>query len=417
MITNYLSDVNTPTLLEEQLKIEKKYQHRKVLNEGIAGKYYAINSHKAQRVSLCCSNLKFNIIENKITKEQRHILLKKLSHVCNDRFCPICNYRKKVSTFFKVKNGVEQFSKERDVQFLFLTLTVKNPELKNLRATIRHMNESFKRMMQRARVKKAFWGGFKVLEIFGKTTDTEKEAHPHFHVLLLAKKKYFVDHYISHPLWVRLWKEALRVDYDPVVDIRALKNRREKKQYLDEVLGDYTKDDLLKVTDKEVALYETMKYTVKYSIKEDEKIYNLSDEAFKILTEQLKGIRSYDIFGVLKSRVKLKEEERKEELKKEEGNWQLVLAVIYYFYEDAKKYKLKTAATIKNVNRLISVEDEKDITRRVNCPELFVDNFSLEKYLEELELEKVWDEWVYELGLPPPKQEQEELNLAVINLL
>ena len=49
-------------------------------------------------------------------------------------------------------------------------------------------------------------------------------VHPHFHAMLLVKSTYFHgSHYINQAEWTDMWVKAMRLDYYPQVDIRAVK--------------------------------------------------------------------------------------------------------------------------------------------------------------------------------------------------
>ncbi|PAP28174.1 protein rep, partial [Salmonella enterica] len=51
-------------------------------------------------------------------------------------------------------------------------------------------------------------------------------AHPHFHTLMMVPPSMFTRDYVKHARWVYLWRECLRVDYDPNVDVRAVYPRK-----------------------------------------------------------------------------------------------------------------------------------------------------------------------------------------------
>ncbi|HGU1351368.1 TPA: protein rep, partial [Escherichia coli] len=54
-------------------------------------------------------------------------------------------------------------------------------------------------------------------------------AHPHFHTLMMVPPGMLNGKsYVRHERWVELWRECLRVDYDPNVDVRAVKPRKPK---------------------------------------------------------------------------------------------------------------------------------------------------------------------------------------------
>ena len=75
-------------------------------------------------------------------------------------------------------------------------------------------------------------------------------AHPHFHALLLVKPSYFTINYIKQGDWVEMWAKALRADYLPSVNVKAVKSHFRRKKGR-------------KQLDK--AICETLKYSVKPS--------------------------------------------------------------------------------------------------------------------------------------------------------
>ena len=54
-------------------------------------------------------------------------------------------------------------------------------------------------------------------------------AHPHFHALLLVASSYFTINYIKQGDWVEMWAKALRADYLPSVNVKAVKATLTKK--------------------------------------------------------------------------------------------------------------------------------------------------------------------------------------------
>jgi hypothetical protein len=95
---------------------------------------------------------------------------------------------------------------------------------------------------------------------------------------------YFSKGYIAQADWVSLWQSCLKVDYTPVVDVRAVKAKKGtlKKS------GDASKDAMAR------AVCETLKYSVKPTdLLADAKWL---DE----LTKQLQKTRAISIGGCLK---------------------------------------------------------------------------------------------------------------------
>ena len=53
------------------------------------------------------------------------------------------------------------------------------------------------------------------------------EYHPHIHVLLMVRPSFFQSKkdYINQKEWGEMWSQSLKVDYIPMVDIRAVKEK------------------------------------------------------------------------------------------------------------------------------------------------------------------------------------------------
>ena len=89
--------------------------------------------------------------------------------------------------FQQLPNIQERFPTHR---WVFLTLTVKNPPVTELRDTLKHMNDSWKRLIETKRFKSGVAGFLRTTEVT-RGNDGDMMAHPHFHALLLVKPSYF----------------------------------------------------------------------------------------------------------------------------------------------------------------------------------------------------------------------------------
>ena len=60
------------------------------------------------------------------------------------------------------------------------------------------------------------------------TRGADGSAHPHYHALLLVPGDYFhtTDKYVTQVGWTKLWRESLKLDYDPIVHVAAVKPKR-----------------------------------------------------------------------------------------------------------------------------------------------------------------------------------------------
>lgn len=121
-----------------------------------------------------------------------------------------------VGTFFRQLPDIEaKYPKSR---WLFLTLTVKNVPLEHLRAEIVKMNRGWQRLIQRKDWPSDGW--IRTVEV---TRDKDGLAHPHFHAMLMVRPGYFSQGYVSQAEWTKRWRQVMRLDYDPIIDVRAIK--------------------------------------------------------------------------------------------------------------------------------------------------------------------------------------------------
>lgn len=117
--------------------------------------------------------------------------------------------------------------------------------------------------------------------------DNTKEYHPHIHVLLMVKPTYFnsKENYISQSDWTEMWEQSANLDYTPIVNIKAVK----EKVARDDLKSDFSENGIMK------AVLETAKYPVKpFEIETDKngkKIRRSEDELTKITGEFLEGLR------------------------------------------------------------------------------------------------------------------------------
>lgn len=199
----------------------------------------------ARRVSQCAQLLEF-----KLKPDADAGLLKlKLSgaRFCRVRHCPVCQWRRslmwKAKAYKVLPKIIEKYPKHR---WLFMTLTVKNCEITELRDTIQHINRSYKRMTLRK-----LWPADGWLRSTEVTLGRNGTAHPHQHCLLMVKPSYFSGPgYINQEKWVELWRSCARLGYAPVMDVRAIKRGRQPMELVPEILKYCTKESDM-VADRE----------------------------------------------------------------------------------------------------------------------------------------------------------------------
>lgn len=204
---------------------------------------------------------------------------------------------------------IEHFPKHR---WLFLTLTVRNVEITVLRETLTWMHKSFVRLTKLKEFPAVGW--IKSTEVTrGKTPSGS--AHPHFHALLMVPPSYFSGKdYLSQKRWVKLWQQATRLDYEPMVHINAVDRHRNPQNLIPEIL--------------------------KYQVKESDLVADR--EWFLELTKQLHKTRAVSVGGVLRDYFKALEEEPEDLIGTDETDTVLDEGHLYFEWKkQLKKYKLQ----------------------------------------------------------------------------
>ncbi len=172
-------------------------------------------------------------------------------------------------------------------KWVFLTLTVRNCEVHNLRKTIRSMSLAWQRLVKRPEFASNVIGWIRATEV---TRGVQGDAHPHFHCLLMVRPGYFGRPYVTQARWTELWQECARLDYTPIVDIRVIRDRHGTGEPLRRAIAE----------------------TVKYTVKPDDLV---ADREWLLeLTAQTHKLRFINSGGLLKNVLRELEAEFNEDL-------------------------------------------------------------------------------------------------------
>ena len=283
---------------------------------------------KAERMLLCSGVLEFGEIADEETGEVRFRLLK--ARFCRVRYCPICQWRRSLlwrAKFYQALPGI--IAANPTARFVFLTLTVENCRIEALRETLQSMGKAWNRFTQR-KVFSSVMGWVRTTEV---TREKEGYAHPHFHVLLMVPGSYFGRDYVKQEQWAEAWRGALRADYTPVVDVRAVRRK--------------TGTDPEKTVPHD-GLVETLKYSVKPSDMTE------APEWFFAMTEQTHRLRFIATGGLFKDVLKPEEKITEEEmihLGDDAPRAELVRMIMRFLWED------KAAGYFLQQTRLPGLED------------------------------------------------------------
>lgn len=234
--SRYQSLCQDPPLLAEALSDkgrngkERPWRAYKVANEYLAMAYDDFDTHKADRLRLCCKTIEADV--KKGTGELVRIVG---FNSCRVRLCPLCAWRRSLKNYWtttKIVRWLEAHQEDKSVgrfAYIFVTLTCRNCSGDKLSSTIDDLFAAVKRLYQRAEVSSVWKGAVRNLEITHNVNPSSKDYdtfHPHFHMIVAVRPSYFSHGYISQKRLVELWRDCLGVDYDPVCDIRRVKSLR-----------------------------------------------------------------------------------------------------------------------------------------------------------------------------------------------
>jgi plasmid rolling circle replication initiator protein Rep len=174
----------------------------------------------AARMADCSGVLLFGWETQPETGETR--LRLKQARFCRCRHCATCAWRRTLAMTARFLEALPGLMRDHPkARWLFLTLTVPNCPIEELGETLKAMNAGWNRLRLRQE--------FKPVLGWGRSTEVTQEAkrtgyaHPHFHCLLMVPPSWFTRHYVKQSRWVELWRDCMRLDVDPVVDVRAIK--------------------------------------------------------------------------------------------------------------------------------------------------------------------------------------------------
>ncbi|MFZ4892807.1 protein rep, partial [Enterococcus lactis] len=254
----------------------RPWRERKIENVRYAEYLSILEFKRAHDIKNCGETLRFRKIGNHLKLYQ--------TWFCHKRLCPLCNWRKSMKNSSQLKQIIaETVAREPKGRFLFLTLTVKNVNTsEELKTSLRQLTKAFGKLSRYKKVAKNLLGYLRSTEIT--VNEQDMSYNQHLHVLLFVKSSYFKNsnNYLAQAEWAKLWQKALKVDYEPVVHVQAVKANKRKGT------------DSLQASAEETAKYEVK--SADYMTADDER--NLV--VIKNLEYALAGTRQISYGGLLK---------------------------------------------------------------------------------------------------------------------
>lgn len=242
----------------------RPWKQHKISNEKLIKLYELLGRRgetfyqsRINRLRECSDTLIFE----SCTNNPDHYKRLKRAYFCKQRFCFICSWRKTLFMFHQFLVVAEYVVKQQPkCKFLFLTLTGKNCKGAELKGEITCYMQAFKRMTERKRFRDNIQGFFRTTEC---TYNPELDTyHPHMHCILVVLPSYFKGgNYIKQDEWADLWKKSLRVDYQPIVDIRKIRPKKQGVRTVQEEI------DYMNQTAHDGCLAAAAAEVSKYSVK------------------------------------------------------------------------------------------------------------------------------------------------------
>ena len=262
-----------------------------------------------------------------VTLEKRKLMM---ANSCNNRFCPMCAYRKARKDGLKHMIMMKKLKLDKKYSFIFLTLTAPSVSGERLRDEIDDYAASFKRFAKLKEFEKMNVGYIRKLEI---TYNSKKDTyHPHYHILICVNKSYFTSRdYIKHEKWLDMWRLSKRDNNIENVDVRKVKDSDEDNVYA-----------------------EISKYTSKDSD------YIKGKKVFGFFYDALKGRQVITYNKIFKELAK-KYDTGELDYLKEIDETKYVYRVIYKWYQDHYEELSITELTDKEINDMNTLIDEIDI--------------------------------------------------------
>lgn len=277
-----------PWRKHKQKSMELARSYRRLEQNGF------IEKGKSARVKMCGGRLKFGQCKN--GHEKRLVA----AMFCQVRLCPMCAWRRSRMIFAQLMEIIHEAQKQEKLAFITLTLTAKTVDNAELSERLDQFFKAWKRLSERKAFKEAVKGWFRALEV---KHDMEKNTyHPHFHCLFAVAPTYFRKDrgkYITQEEWAEMWREAMKLEYTPVVWAEKVKAKRGRKG---------------KTVDPEEAAAKAVAEVAKYFTKAedyiDEDDTHGTDLAVFTLDQALRGRRLVAYGGIFKEiRRRLKQED------------------------------------------------------------------------------------------------------------
>lgn len=191
-------------------------------------RYYQMAGYEkyAERAENCATWLTFRVQGDKRELQS--------ANFCKLRLCPMCIARGALVRGKLLSRVMDAVQIEHKCQYVFVTLTVQNVTGDKLGDSISQLCQGWRRLMNQKPILRAVKGWFRAIEITRNSKPRSKwygTYHPHIHAIFAVDDEYFKPKsplYLSHDDVMARWRQAMRLDYDPTVNIKATYGKEKK---------------------------------------------------------------------------------------------------------------------------------------------------------------------------------------------
>ena len=193
---------------------DRPWGKHKAMNELLAAAYDDVRPDKAERLRTCATRLAFRPTDDGLKFAG--------TFFCRVRLCPMCSWRRSLKVAAQMNAIMDAIKADKPKSYILLTLTQRNCYPDELDESITGLLRAFNRLTELKDYKAAVLGYYRAVEVTHNLS--EDTYHPHIHVVLCVNPSYFKSrNYVSQARWTELWRQCLRADYTPVVDVRKIK--------------------------------------------------------------------------------------------------------------------------------------------------------------------------------------------------
>lgn len=330
----------------------------------VKSEHIKISKNMMERITNCSSYFEFETDKtwkhHRVTKNNR----------CKHKYCPFCARVEALKRTLEAQYMMETLH-SKNYRFLFLTLSLKNVAFENVKETMTKINRAFsEKFMKQVDIKKAFEGTIRKFELTynpffyrnGKIVKDDcgkkvvdplkKPFNAHLHFIVAVKQSYFGKRYISQKKMRAIWKKVLKLDYDPMVNIQAIKIKQKTQEEMVQLEKEHAQ--YLENSKKVTGAFEIGKYVAKDSD------YLQSLVLFEQFYQVLHKRRNWTFSGVFKELHKENKNVRFESML-ENNAVEYIYKNTYIHNRDTNNYILtKTVKTAKTTEELLNEVDTFD---------------------------------------------------------